>query len=102
MDQTTSAQKHEPIETGFEAFNALLGNTMKSLESFREKYEQYVQGAETGLPLNHPKIAAMYLFDNASLDSSIIKKLNFEDVAKVSRDIQGKNFSAARELAGQQ
>ena len=37
MDQIRSERPSEPIETGFEAFNALLGNTMKSLEHLKAK-----------------------------------------------------------------
>lgn len=37
MNQTASGQGTEPIETGFEAFNALLGNTLKSLEHLKAK-----------------------------------------------------------------
>lgn len=37
MDQTMAEGSQKPRETGFEAFNALLGNTMKSLEHLKAK-----------------------------------------------------------------
>ena len=37
MAQSTSEQPMKKMETGFEAFNALLGNTMKSLEHLKAK-----------------------------------------------------------------
>lgn len=37
MDQTMSERLEKPRETGFEAFNALLGSTMKSLEHLKAK-----------------------------------------------------------------
>ena len=37
MDQTMSGCSPKPMETGFEAFSALLGNTMKSLEHLKAK-----------------------------------------------------------------
>ena len=83
-------------------YHGRVDNAVSNLNRARETYELFVQGAETGLPLNHPKIAAMYLYNFVSNDSPAVKKVKFEEVEQFAQNMQGKNFDQLRAMAGQQ
>ena len=83
-------------------YHGRVDSAVSNLNRARETYELFVQGAETGLPLNHPKIAAMYLYNFVTNGSPDVKKVKFEEVEKFAQELPGKNFDQLRAMAGQQ
>ena len=76
--------------------------TVSGLRKARADYEKFVDGAEKDLPITHPKVVAVQLYNLSSYDNKFSQKVSFDDVAKLAQNIQGKNFDAAQLAAKQQ
>ena len=101
MDFAKNVRGVEGLYKNTSRYHGRVDVALTNLRRARETYEQHVRGAETGLPLSHPKIAAMYLYSFATNESPDVKKVKFEDVEKLAQELPGKSFDQLRIIAGQ-
>lgn len=100
MDFLKNVRGVENLHPVKDRYSGRVETAVKNLTAARQAYEG-IEGAEKDLPLNHPKISAMYLYNLVKRNPNEVQQVGLEDVEQLSQNIQGKPFLQAYDIAQQ-